>query len=167
MYKDVTLFCSQDAIATIAHVIPTMDWINTMLSSSSTEPLSLSDKHALSFAWKIMDKYYSKMDLSNVYQIAMGMFLMVLTSCSILIAVQFFTHRWNLNIFNSTDGLRLGLTQLKRLLGRNLLSTRYLRQLPLLVYVVAIHFMPPTNIFNSMQTESGDDKMSSTSLTFL
>jgi hypothetical protein len=26
------------------------------------------------------------------------------------------------------------------------------------VYVVAIHFMPPTNIFNSMQTESGDDQ---------
>jgi hypothetical protein len=87
MYKDATLFFSQDAIATIAHVIPTMDRIDAMLSSSSTEPLSPSVKHALSFARKIMDKYYSKTDLSNVYWIAMGKFLMVSVSCSILIAV--------------------------------------------------------------------------------
>ena len=73
MYKEVTLFFSQDAIAMIAHVIPTMDWINMMLSSSSTKPLLPSIKHTLSFAQKIMDKYYSKTDLSNVYRIAMGM----------------------------------------------------------------------------------------------
>ena len=85
MYKDVTLFFSQDTVATIAHVIPAMDQINAMLSGSSTELLSPSVKHALSFAQKIMDKYYSKTDLSNVYQIAMGVFLMVLVSCSILI----------------------------------------------------------------------------------
>ena len=58
----------------IAHVIPTMDRIEAMLSSSSTEPLLPSVKHALSFARTIMDKYYSKTDLSNVYRIAMGMF---------------------------------------------------------------------------------------------
>ena len=75
MYKEVKLFFSQDTAATIAHVIPTMDQINTMLSSSSTKPLSPSVKHTLSFAWKIMDKYYLKMDLSNVYRIAMGMLL--------------------------------------------------------------------------------------------
>ena len=73
MYKEGTIFFSQDSVATITHVIPTMDWINTMLSSCSVELLSPSVKH-VSFAWKIMDKYYSKMDLSNVYQIAMGMF---------------------------------------------------------------------------------------------
>ena len=73
MYKEATLFFSHDAVATIAHVIPTMNQINTMLSSSSTEPLSPSIKHALSFVRKIMDKYYSKTDLSNVYRIAMGM----------------------------------------------------------------------------------------------
>jgi hypothetical protein len=131
-----------------------------MLSSSSTKPLSSSVKHALSFAWKIMDKYYSKMDLLNVYWIAMGMVLMVLCLCSILTAVYFFIHRWNSNIFNSTDGLRLGLTQLKKLSGRNLLSTRYLRQLqPLpLVYVIATHFMPTTNILNSTQTKLDDNQ---------
>ena len=74
MYKEGTIFFSQDSVATIAHVIPTMDQINTMLSSSSVEPLSPSVKHALSFAQKIINKYYSKMDLSNVYQISMGMF---------------------------------------------------------------------------------------------
>ena len=46
----------------IAHVIPTMDQINMMLSSSSTELLLPFVKHALSFMWKIMDKYYWKMD---------------------------------------------------------------------------------------------------------
>jgi hypothetical protein len=74
MYKEATVFFSQDSVSTIAHVIPTMDRIEAMLSSSSTEPLSPSVKHALSFARTIMDKYYSKTDLSNVYRIAMGMF---------------------------------------------------------------------------------------------
>ena len=74
MYKEGMIFFSQDSVVTIAHVIPTMDWIDTMLSSSSVEPLSPSVKHALLFAWKIMVKYYPKTDLSNVYQIAMGMF---------------------------------------------------------------------------------------------
>jgi hypothetical protein len=87
MYKDAMLFFSQDTVAMIAHVIPTMDQIDVMLSSSSTKPLSPSVKHALSFVQKIMDKYYSKMDLSNIYWIAMGKFLMVSVSCSILIAV--------------------------------------------------------------------------------
>jgi Ni,Fe-hydrogenase I cytochrome b subunit len=54
-----------------------MDRIDAMLSESSTEPLSLSVKHALLFARKIMDKYYSKTDLSNIYQIAMGIFFVV------------------------------------------------------------------------------------------
>ena len=74
MYKEATLFFSQDAVSTIAHVIPTMDWIDAMLSNSTAEPLSPSVKHALSFAQKIMDKYYLKTDLSNVYHIAMGMY---------------------------------------------------------------------------------------------
>jgi hypothetical protein len=74
MYKDATTFFSQDNVATIAHVIPTMDRINNMLKTSAAEPLTPSVRHALKFARKIMDKYYSKTDLSNVYRIAMGMF---------------------------------------------------------------------------------------------
>lgn len=74
MYKEGTVFFSQDSVATIVHVIPTMDRIDAMLRDSLTDPLSPSVKHALSFAREIMDKYYSKTDLSNVYRIAMGMF---------------------------------------------------------------------------------------------
>ena len=55
----------------IAHIIPTMDQIDAMLKDSVLEPLSPSVKHVLSFACKLMDKYYSKTDLSNVYRIAM------------------------------------------------------------------------------------------------
>ena len=74
MYKEGTIFFSQDSVAMIAHVIPTMDQIDTMLSGPLAELISPSIKHALSFVWKIMDKYYSKTDLLNVYQFAMGTF---------------------------------------------------------------------------------------------
>lgn len=73
MYKDATLFFSQDATLTIVHVIPTMDCLDSMLSEDNPNPLSLSVKHALKFACTIINKYYSKMDLSNVYRIVMGM----------------------------------------------------------------------------------------------
>ena len=73
MYKDATLFFSQDNVVTIAHVVLTMDRIDAMLSNSATMPLTPAIKHALSFARRLMDKYYSKTDFSNVYRIAMGM----------------------------------------------------------------------------------------------
>jgi hypothetical protein len=72
MYKEETLFFSQDNIETLAHVIPTMDWIDNMLCSSASNPLNLAVKAALKFAHKLMDKFYSKTDLSNIYCIAMG-----------------------------------------------------------------------------------------------
>ena len=72
MYKDTMLFFSQDNVVTIAHVVPTMDCINVMLSNSAMKPLNAAVKHALLFACKLMDKYYLKTDLSNVYSIAMG-----------------------------------------------------------------------------------------------
>jgi hypothetical protein len=72
MYKDATLFFSQDNVVTIAHVVPTMDRNDVVLSNSATMPLTPAIKHALSFAHRLMDKYYSKTDFSNVYRIAMG-----------------------------------------------------------------------------------------------
>jgi hypothetical protein len=75
IYKDATLFFSQDQVSSIANVIPTMDRIDALLSDTTTEPLSPSVKHALTFARKSINKYYSKTDLSNVYRIAMGMFI--------------------------------------------------------------------------------------------
>ena len=72
IYKDATLFFSQDTVSSIANVIPTMDRIDALLSDVPAEPLSQSVKHALTFARKSINKYYSKTDLSNVYRIAMG-----------------------------------------------------------------------------------------------
>ena len=39
-----------------------------------------------------------------------------------------------------------------------MLSTKYLRQLPLLVYIISIHFASLANIFNFIQTKSGGDR---------
>jgi hypothetical protein len=72
LFKDATLFFSTDNIETIAHVIPMMDRLDAMLRDSATEPLAQAVKHALKFAQTIMDKYYAKTDLLNMYQIAMG-----------------------------------------------------------------------------------------------
>ena len=76
------LFFSQDSAATITHVIPTMDHIDAVLCSTGAMALTPSVKHTLTFARKRLDKYYSKMDLSNVYQIAMGTSFILLTSAA-------------------------------------------------------------------------------------
>ena len=72
IYKDVTLFFSQDAVSTIGHVIPTMDRIGALVDDVTSDPLSLSVKYVLKFTRNSINKYYSKMDQSNVYRIAMG-----------------------------------------------------------------------------------------------
>jgi hypothetical protein len=79
IYKDATLFFSHDQVSSIANVIPTMDRIDALLSEDSAENLSPSVKHALAFARKSINKYYSKTDMSNVYRIAMGKFVIILT----------------------------------------------------------------------------------------
>ncbi|KAF8231002.1 hypothetical protein L208DRAFT_1279094, partial [Tricholoma matsutake] len=73
IYKDATLFFSQDQVSTVANVIPTMDLIDSLLSDAAAEPLSSSVKHVLIFTCKSINKYYSKTDPSNVYRIVMGM----------------------------------------------------------------------------------------------
>jgi hypothetical protein len=72
MYKAATVFFSRDDVETIAHVIPTIDRIDSMLDDANSEPLAPSVKVALKFARKAMNSYYSKTDHSNVYRIAMG-----------------------------------------------------------------------------------------------
>ena len=42
-----------------------------MLSESSTEPLAPAVKYGLSFAQRVLNKYYSKTDNSNIYRITM------------------------------------------------------------------------------------------------
>ena len=72
IYKDVTLFFSQDRVSLIANVIPIMDCIDALLSDVPAEPFCQSVKHTLTFARKSINKYYSKTDLFNVYHITMG-----------------------------------------------------------------------------------------------
>ena len=71
MYKDATVFFSQESVSTIAHVIPTIDQIDAMLLESFTEPLAPAVKHGLSFTHHVLNKYYLKTDASNIYRIAM------------------------------------------------------------------------------------------------
>ena len=56
----------------ITNIIPTMDCIDLLLNNATTELLSSSVKHVLTFMRKRINKYHSKTDLSNVYCIAMG-----------------------------------------------------------------------------------------------
>jgi hypothetical protein len=49
-----------------------MDRIDVVLRDAGTTALTPSVRHALMFARKLLDKYYSKTDLSNVYRVAMG-----------------------------------------------------------------------------------------------
>jgi hypothetical protein len=68
----MTLFFSQNTVSTIAHVILTMDCLNYILNGSNTQPLSPLIKHVLKFAHALINKYYSKTNMSNVYWIATG-----------------------------------------------------------------------------------------------
>ena len=78
------MFFSQDGTATIAHIIPTMDCIDGVLHDTGT---TLSVKHALIFACKLLDKYYSKSDLSNFYQITMCTFFVSLYIHFVLLTI--------------------------------------------------------------------------------
>lgn len=87
MYKDATLFFSQDNAVTIANVVPTMDRIDQMLNDSAATPLHPAVKHALAFGRKLMNKYYSKTDLSNVYRIAIGLQLFWPSDCKLSLII--------------------------------------------------------------------------------
>ncbi|KAJ7355243.1 hypothetical protein DFH08DRAFT_690205, partial [Mycena albidolilacea] len=77
VFKRATLLFSSDEKSTIAHVITTMDKIddiltNTIVSSSVCHPIHNSVRKALNLAKTTLNKYYSRMDTSKVYCIAMG-----------------------------------------------------------------------------------------------
>ena len=63
----------------LATVIPAMDLINNVLSLSSDSPyrFCLEIRATLAIGKKTLDKYYNKTDESEVYRIAMGMYLLV------------------------------------------------------------------------------------------
>ncbi|KAJ7351202.1 hypothetical protein DFH08DRAFT_694367 [Mycena albidolilacea] len=76
VFKHATLLFSSEEKSTIANVITTMDKIDnllttTIVSSSTRRPIHSSVRKALNLAKTTLNKYYSRMDTSNVYRIAM------------------------------------------------------------------------------------------------
>ena len=75
IFKDATLFFSRDGTPSLTTVIPAMDYINKVLVSNATNNnFSLSIQAALSMSKKTLNRYYSKTDDSELYQIAIGAF---------------------------------------------------------------------------------------------
>ncbi|KDQ53983.1 hypothetical protein JAAARDRAFT_107628, partial [Jaapia argillacea MUCL 33604] len=75
-FKHATLFYSQDTVLTIANIIPSMDRIDEVLHpKSSTQTYHPAIQAVMQLGKATMNRYYSKTDLSNIHQIAMGMFV--------------------------------------------------------------------------------------------
>ncbi|KAG6852532.1 hypothetical protein C0991_011129 [Blastosporella zonata] len=67
IFKDATYYFSKST-PSLAKVIPAMDHINAQLATMPTFPQSAA---ALSMGKKLLNKYYDKINLSEVYRIAM------------------------------------------------------------------------------------------------
>jgi hypothetical protein len=65
------LFFSQDSVS-IAAVIPAMDKLDSHLNPKTKKPYHPAIQAAMKLARKKINRYYSMMDLSSVYRIAMG-----------------------------------------------------------------------------------------------
>ena len=75
IFKDATLFFSRGT-PNLATIIPAMDLIDKVLTTSSISPskYSLAIRAALFIGKKTLNKYYNKTGESEVYRIAMSMF---------------------------------------------------------------------------------------------
>ena len=73
IFKDATLFFLHDGVPNIVMVIPAMNHIDKILTTNALNShYSVAIKIALTIGKKMLNHYYSKMDLSDVYRIAMG-----------------------------------------------------------------------------------------------
>jgi hypothetical protein len=73
VFKDAILFSLQDKILNLATVIPAMDYIEDVLTTNATDKqFSAPIQAALAMGKQTLNRYYSKLALSDVYQIAMG-----------------------------------------------------------------------------------------------
>ncbi|TFK59950.1 hypothetical protein BDN72DRAFT_729660, partial [Pluteus cervinus] len=71
IFKDATLFFSRKT-PNIAMVIPAMDHIDTHLATAATSSsYSVAIKAALAIGKRMLNRYYSKTDHSEVFRIAM------------------------------------------------------------------------------------------------
>jgi hypothetical protein len=82
MFKSLTLIFSKET-ASLATVIPAMDRADEKLTTAIASPkYSSALKAALSLGKKLLNKYYSLTDASDVYRIAIGEYFDHLLSCS-------------------------------------------------------------------------------------
>lgn len=80
MFKDATLFFSQDSVPTIAYVITTFDRINDMLLNKKLRDHKRPRLHpavvvAMQLGNRMMDRYHNKTDDSDVYCVPLGKIL--------------------------------------------------------------------------------------------
>ena len=75
IFKDATLFFSRRT-PSISTVIPAMDHIDAHLATAAQSAVySPSIRAALAIGKETLNRYYNKTDYSEVYRIAMGMFI--------------------------------------------------------------------------------------------
>ncbi|KAL0950470.1 hypothetical protein HGRIS_014954 [Hohenbuehelia grisea] len=71
IYKTATVWFSQYSVCAIATVIPTMDRIDELLADAPSKELHPAVKAATQFGKQVMNRYYAKTDLSDIYRVAM------------------------------------------------------------------------------------------------
>jgi hypothetical protein len=92
IFKDATLYFSRST-PTLATVIPAMDHIDEMLTSQSVDSdFEPAIRAALSLAKKVLNRYYSATDHSEVYRIAMGTYHPLQIYCGVCLTSDFVTH---------------------------------------------------------------------------
>jgi hypothetical protein len=112
VFKDATLFFSRDGIPNLVTVIPAMDCINDVLTANSIDQqFSAPIWAALTIGKWMLTHYYSKTDLSDVYWIMMGIYLLLLSDRGFLMSFQFSTLATNSSTLRTLDGLKSGARQ--------------------------------------------------------
>lgn len=122
IFKDATLFFSCDGTPSIASVIPAMDHIDQHLATAASgNKYNPAIKATLTMGKRTTNRYYDWTDHSEVYRIAMSIYLFshsfipLLTSHS-----QFYTCVISLIISRGPDGMPRGLIQPRKSFAMNL-----------------------------------------------
>ena len=86
IFKDATLFFSRGGTPNVASVIPAMDHLDEHLTSAAiSHKYDPAIRAAVAIGKKTLNRYYDRTDHSELYRIAMGMYLLtsrrLFTSC--------------------------------------------------------------------------------------
>lgn len=111
MFKDATNIFSR-ADNTVATVIPAMDGIEDILSTGN-DKYSASIKQALSIGKETLNKYYSKTEASELYRIAMGIYIDFYTRIGTNVEFQYYILGISYATSSGSIGSQSGLRQLQ------------------------------------------------------